>query len=47
MRPDSGLARHELEYLEQARGRAEELKKSFDSGKLQSTEKDLIPFVYV
>jgi selenocysteine lyase/cysteine desulfurase len=35
------------EYLEQARGRAEELKKSFDSGKLQSTEKDLIPFVYV
>jgi hypothetical protein len=34
-------------YLEQARARAEELMASFDSGKLQTTEKDLIPFVYV
>ncbi len=34
-------------YLENARSRAEELKKSFGDEKLQTTEKDLIPFVFV
>jgi selenocysteine lyase/cysteine desulfurase len=34
-------------YLEEARQRAEELKLSFDAKKLQTTEKDLIPFIYV
>jgi selenocysteine lyase/cysteine desulfurase len=34
-------------YLEQARARAEELMRSFEPGKLRTTEKDLIPFVYV
>jgi len=34
-------------YLEEARTRAEELRKGFDARKLQTTEKDLIPFVYV
>jgi selenocysteine lyase/cysteine desulfurase len=34
-------------YLQEAEALAEELKKSFDSDKLQTTEKDLIPFVYV
>jgi selenocysteine lyase/cysteine desulfurase len=34
-------------YLEEARARAEELMRSFEPGKLRTTEKDLIPFVYV
>jgi len=34
-------------YLDEARRQAEELKKSFDEKKLQTTEKDLIPFIYV
>jgi len=34
-------------YLEEAKGKAEELKKSFDAKKLRTTEKDLIPFIYV
>ena len=34
-------------YLEEAEALAQDLKKSFDSGKLRTTEKDLIPFVYV
>ncbi len=34
-------------YLEEAEALALELKKSFDSAKLRTTEKDLIPFVYV
>jgi selenocysteine lyase/cysteine desulfurase len=34
-------------YLEEAEALAAELKKSFDNGKLRTTEKDLLPFVYV
>jgi len=34
-------------YLQEAEALAEQLKRDFDAGKLQTTEKDLIPFVYV
>ena len=34
-------------YMEEAKKHAERLKKKFDENAVQTTEKDLIPFVYV
>ncbi|MBN2551544.1 MAG: hypothetical protein JXB06_02190, partial [Spirochaetales bacterium] len=46
-RNEKGLKALYDSYLEEAETLGEELKKSFDSAKLRTTEKDLIPFVYV